>query len=312
MKKRLYNSVAGLFLLAACGNPSGKVLDTATSGSITIAVDESFRPVIESELEVFSVIYPKTDIHVNYVPEAEAFVQLQNDSVRLVVAARDLDTTEFAHIKNQKITPHSIKIATDAVALIVNKNNPDSTVSVPQLIKILKGEISTWDQLDPKAPKTPINLVFDNKNSSTVRYLREKAELKELKSANFYALDSNEAVIAYVKEHKYTIGVIGVNWVSDRDDSLSNSFLKNVSIMALSATEGAEAFQPYQAYLADGSYPLTRNLYMVSREARTGLGSGFIAFVASDKGQRIIQKTGLMPATVPVRFVELKSENINY
>jgi phosphate transport system substrate-binding protein len=52
---------------------------------------------------------------------------------------------------------------------------------------------------------------------------------------------------------------------------------------------------------------LYRTVYIISREARAGLGSGFTAFVAGDKGQRIILKSGLVPATAPIRIVEINN-----
>ena len=66
--------------------------------------------------------------------------------------------------------------------------------------------------------------------------------------------------------------------------------------------------KPYKAYIAMKKYPLSRQVYMISRETRSGLGSGFITYVASDKGQRIVLKSGLVPATAPIRLVEIKRE----
>ncbi len=298
--------------LTACSSGDKKPLDTPTSGSITITVDETFKPLIEAQLDVFHTLYPKTAIKALYKPEAEAIVDLLNDSARLTIAARELDTAEFNHIKNQKITSHSIRIAVDGIALIVNKNNPDSVLQVEQVLDMLRNKLTGWNQISKNNSLQTITLVFDNKNSSTVRYLKEKAGVTDIAGSNVFALQNNSAVIEYVQKNKNALGIIGVNWISDSDDSLSNSFKNNISIVALSKTKGAESFKPYQAYLSDGSYPFTRGVYMISREARTGLGSGFISFVASDKGQRIVQKTGLMPVTMPVRFVELSSENINY
>jgi phosphate transport system substrate-binding protein len=60
--------------------------------------------------------------------------------------------------------------------------------------------------------------------------------------------------------------------------------------------------------MAQGQYPLLRDVMIVSREARTGLASGFMAFMASDKGQRIVLKSGLVPATMPIRIIEVNHE----
>lgn len=299
-------------VLFACNQAVKQELDTPTTGTIKMSVDECFRPLAEAELDVFTAIYPKAAILTQYKSESEVIADLLNDSVRLIIAARDLTEAEYTHIKKQKITARGIKIATDGLAIIINKANRDSVLLVKHLEQMLKGAATTWKDIDAQNNLGNLTLVFDNKNSSTVSYLKDKFKLTEINSTNIYALKDNASVVEYVRNNKNAIGVIGVNWISDRDDSLSNTFLRDIAVVSLGMTEGEESFQPYQAYLADGSYPLTRNVYMISREARSGLATGFITFVAADKGQRIVQKIGLMPATVPVRFVELKSENINY
>ena len=70
----------------------------------------------------------------------------------------------------------------------------------------------------------------------------------------------------------------------------------------------ANSFKPYQAYLATGDYPLSRSLYVLLNDPRSALPSGFTAFLTSDRGQRIILKSGLVPATQPVRIVNVKDE----
>ena len=70
-------------------------------------------------------------------------------------------------------------------------------------------------------------------------------------------------------------------------------------------TEDDEYYKPYQAYIAQKIYPLWREVYVISKEAYTGLGTGLTAFIASERGQRIVLKFGLVPATMPVRLVEL-------
>jgi phosphate transport system substrate-binding protein len=70
-------------------------------------------------------------------------------------------------------------------------------------------------------------------------------------------------------------------------------------------TAEARTMKPYQAYIALKQYPLWRTVQITLREPRVGLGTGFASFVASDKGQRIVLKSGLVPATAPVRIIEL-------
>ncbi len=116
-------------------------------------------------------------------------------------------------------------------------------------------------------------------------------------------MNSNKAVVDYVSQKPNAIGLIGVSWISDRDDSTAIQFLKSIRVASVSRDD--EAVQPYQAYIANRQYPLCRDVFVISREARTGLGTGFTAFVAGDKGQRIVLKSGMVPATMPVRIVSV-------
>jgi phosphate transport system substrate-binding protein len=73
-------------------------------------------------------------------------------------------------------------------------------------------------------------------------------------------------------------------------------------------SEGNDFFTPHPAYIADKSYPFIREVYAITRETITGLGRGFIQFVAGDQGQRIVLKSGMVPATMPVRIVQIRKE----
>jgi phosphate transport system substrate-binding protein len=126
---------------------------------------------------------------------------------------------------------------------------------------------------------------------------------------NWFALKGNSAVIDYVSKKPEALGLIDVSWISDRDDSTANKFLDAVRVVRISGDSGS--FQPYQAYIAQGRYPLKRDVVMISREAKTGLASGFMSFIAGEKGQRIILKAGLVPATMPVRIVEIDRDPIS-
>ena len=79
--------------------------------------------------------------------------------------------------------------------------------------------------------------------------------------------------------------------------------------MAVKNETDGTRYKPYQAYVAQGLYPYTRKVYIISREARTGLGTGFSSFVAGDVGQKIILKMGVLPASMPVRIVGFRDNN---
>ena len=291
-----------LFIFTGC-NGSDSPEDTPTYGEISISVDETFQPLIDSEIYTFEGIYTYTDVTVSYKTEADAFNDLMNDTIRLIIVPRQLNKDELKEFEKWEIVPKVTKIAYDAVALIGSKELKDSTFTLEE-IKTLLSEGST--QLLKN-----VKVVFDNNNSSTINFLKEKTGVEKL-SANCYALTSNNEVIDYISKAKNSIGVIGVNWISDRDDTTNLSFLKSVKVLEISTGENSEYYKPYQAYIAQKIYPLWREVYIISKEAYTGLGTGLTAFIASERGQRIVLKFGLVPATMPVRLVELINEELTY
>jgi phosphate transport system substrate-binding protein len=291
-----------LFFYFGC-NGSDSPDDTPTYGQISISVDETFKPLIDSEIFTFEGIYNYADVDVSYKTEMEAFNDLMNDTIRLIIVPRQLNKDELKEFEKWEIVPKVTKIAYDAVALIGSKDLKDSTLTLDEIKTLLSdGSVSSFKN---------VKVVFDNNNSSTINFLKEKTGVQTL-SSNCYALTSNNAVLDYIAKEKNSIGVIGVNWISDRDDTTNLSFLKSVKVMEISVNESSEYFKPYQAYIAQKIYPLWREVYIISKEAYTGLGTGLTAFIASERGQRIVLKFGLVPATMPVRLVELINEEITY
>jgi phosphate transport system substrate-binding protein len=299
------------FAFYSCGN-SGKpkLTDTPTAGSIVIVSDESYQPLIATEADTFMGLYRNAKITVKYLPETDAFRELTgNDSIRLIVSARELNENEKGYFKSRNLIPVTTKIAIDAVALILNNENPDTLLKYNQVTDIINGKFFSWKQLDKNSNLDSINIVFDKNGSANTRYLKEKFLGTNSFPQNCYAVNSNTEVVEYVNQHKNALGVISVNWISDIDDPSSNSFLKKVHVAEISppdtSKDAENFFKPYQGYIALNQYPLTRNVYIITREGRSGLGTGFASFVAGDQGQRIVRLMGMLPATIPVRLIRL-------
>ncbi len=302
-----------MLLLNACGNGDGSdsQLSTPTSGNVNISVDESFQPIIQSQVDTFEGIYDKAHINASYKSEGEVVKDFLNDSTRIVIMSRELTPEEVSSFEQHKLIPRSTKIAIDAIALITNPGNPDTLLTLDQVKSIFSGKAKTWKDVESTSALGDITIVFDNNNSSTARYVRDSLTANQQLPKNTFAANSHKALIDYVAQNKNAIGVIGVNWISDLNDSTVVGFLKNIKVLGISkesAPTTTESFyQPYQAYIAQEAYPLRRFLYVISTEGRTGLGTGFASFVGGDQGQRIFLKSGLVPATMPVRVIGLRN-----
>jgi len=286
-----------LFLVYSCGN-NKQESRTYTSGATKILADESFRPIVEDELYVFQNTYPRAEINMEYYPENVLLNRFLNDSARVAVLSRKLSPEELKVFERRKLVPRVTRFAIDAVALITHKSSKDTAITVQEIIDIMQEKAGQSRQL-----------FFDNPNSSTVRYLIDLAHVKALPSKGVYALKSNAEVIEYVYNNPGTIGVIGVNWIEQLEKDLEQyvASIKALSVKNVPGKEGSDKFyRPTQSNLALGTYPLTRSLYIINCEGGPGLGAGFASFLAGEKGQRIVLKSGLLPDSIPSREILIR------
>jgi phosphate transport system substrate-binding protein len=292
-------SIAVLILLLSCDtrDKHGHLLDSPTSGTIKITVDESLKPLIDAEIRAFEGIYRNAKVEATYVSEGKAIEALLMDSARLAIVTRKLVDSELRALEAQTIVPTELKMATGGIALITNRGVTDSLIDLGAFKELLSGTTKS---------SSVSEIVFDEPGSGVVRYLSDTLNISDRLPEYCFALKGSAAVVEYVSKNPKALGLIDVCWISDGDDSTANTFLSAINVLAVSADSGY--YKPYQAYLAQHKYPLARDLVMISREARAGLASGFMAFVASDKGQRIVLKSGLVPATMPIRIIEVNHE----
>ena len=143
-------------------------------------------------------------------------------------------------------------------------------------------------------------------------------ELGRLKSWKIFYIDlnaveqcDNEEVIDYVAATPDAIGIIGANWIGNKADTTRLSFNQRVRVMSVSESSEAtpeNSYRPYQAYLALKQYPLTNEVYILINDPKGALPTGLMTFLTGERGQRIILKSGLIPATQPVRIVNVKDD----
>jgi phosphate transport system substrate-binding protein len=271
--------------LTACGEDPNTPKDTPNSGTIDIAVDETYKPVIEEQLHVFDSSNPDAHINVHYKSEAECIKDYLAGKVRLILVTRELTAEEMKYCADKGIVPSSLALARDAVAVIVNKQNPDSMLGMAQVRGILTGQY-----------KETYNVVFDNAGSSTLRFIQDSILKGAALGKNVFAAAGNDSVVNYVAQNPKGLGLVGLNYVSsDTDANNTGAFISRVSVAHIYNDSTREFLQPYQAYIALRSYPLSRNLYFIKNETHQGLGTGFANFLARDRGQLIFHHAHLFP-----------------
>ncbi|MEJ7779352.1 MAG: substrate-binding domain-containing protein [Daejeonella sp.] len=295
-KSIAYSAAFCIFLLASC-QPKKSEVQSYTSGKEKILVDESLAPIVEDQAYVFESSYSDARLELIMKSENELVNMFLEDSAQVAIMSRLLSSDERKHFENKKIEIRINRFAVDGIALIIHDSARDSTTTVEDLIKVLKGENSSI-----------VSLVFDNANSSTVRYFKELAGVKELPAKGVYAMKSNLEVIKYVHDNPGAIGVVGVNWMVQPPVDLEKqvSALKILGVKNLAGKPGSDAYyKPDQNDIALELYPLIRSLYIINCEGGAGLGTGFASFIAGERGQRIVLKSGLLPDSIPSREINI-------
>lgn len=301
-----------------------KSANSHTSGTTTMMCDNTFENIMEQEVDVFEYQYPDAHILTRYVTQREALDSLMSFNTKTIVIPRDLTQQEKDYIKSKNHVVRSTKIAVDAIALIVNPANPVYKLTKKEIAQILSGETRNWNDIEPN-DLGEISIVFDDKSSSLATYMRDSLLNGRPFGPNVYAQGSIPDVFKAVKDNKNAIGVLGVTWITSdmssadlspeqlteqvmRTDTVIGATL-NESVKVLSIYNDAEAraYKPYQQHIFNGTYPLFRQMYMITTGPSGSLASGFYAFVTGELGQKIIMKTGILPARASrIQVVELK------
>ena len=325
----------GAALLLVTASSCGEVKrGEYAKGASTIYCDDGFKNILQEEIDVFEYTYPGANIIPSYVSEAEAVDALMGDTTDAIIVTHEFSKDQIKYIRdNYKKVVKQRCVAVDAVALIVNKDNVVNEISMEDLSKIMNGVITSWSNLALN-DTAKIDIVFDNENSSTVSYMREKflagKKFSEIPNIHVFAQKNNAQVFDVVKNKKNAIGIISVSWLGDtlenahkvpiekrienyenENETVAKNLTTEVKVLGIQNPTDLNDFtltpyKPYQAYIATGDYPLFRKLYMITTASSGNLMKSFYDFMTGFVGQKIIANTGILPYHLNPRVVELK------
>jgi phosphate transport system substrate-binding protein len=229
----------------------------------------------------------------------------------VAVVSRVLTKNEIERLREKARFAKTTKIATDAIAVITHKSNKDSILTVSDVRKILTGEYKNWKQINKNNKDLAIRVIFDNIESGIVRYMSDSVCEGQKFTDKAYAMDYNADVVDYVAKNEDAIGFIGASWISDPNDTLHLSFHKKIQVVGICIGDIRsydDSYKPYQAYMRDHMYAFTRDIYMINTESTNGKATRFVNFMAGQRGQRLILKSGILPANTPTRVIQVRKD----
>ncbi len=306
------NNFAGLFiLLSSCviacksndTNSNSSPYDTPLKGTIHISVDETFKPVIIEQIKVYQSSYPETHIIADYKSEADCFRDLEKDSTRMIIVAKELSKDD----KNQYEKKLSFRLQTDivaydAVSVIVNNEGKDSLFTLKKLKALLTDSASSG---------TPV-VVDGNNATSTVLYLLDSVLTGKQFGKNVRAAEGgSRGVIDYVAKNKDAVGFVGSSWVGNMDDPQQVADSKSIKFAMLECKpcEAGTYAKPSPESISHIWYPLVRPLHYILKENSSGLGTGFVSFMALERGQLIFRRSYLVPGKIDLNLRKSDLDN---
>ncbi len=286
--------VSWALLATGCGNDGPTThQDTGSSddGVLHISADESFKPIIDSQIQVYESQHPETHIVADYKSEAECLKDIATDSTRMIIVTRAPNENESKYFeeKNKFKLRYGI-LAYDAIGVVINKKAKDSLFTMAEVKELLSG-----------TSKLPYKIVLDGLNAtSNIRFVLDSILRGAALGKNVQAARNSRGVIDYVAGDPNAIGFVGVSWVGVREDTEQLTFATDTGKTKLASLQCSECVTqpyvlPYLPNILRKRYPMIRGLYYILKENSQGTGSSFYHFLTGQKGQLIFKRAYLLP-----------------
>ena len=238
--------------------------------------------------EAYQEIKPEVRLSVTGGGSGTGLASLINGTVDIANASREIKAEEITMAEEEGFTPVEFVVARDAIAVIVNPENPVNELTLEQLSKIYLGEITNWK--DVGGNDQPIVCLSRETNSGTHVYFLEtvirlgEKDNTDIFSAETLLLPSSEGIISEVRDNPNAIGYDGLGYVTSE-----------VKLIAVSDVGQSEYVLPSVETVSSGTYPIARSLQMYTRGEPEGEILEYLNWLLSDEAQEIVAELGFVP-----------------
>lgn len=211
-----------------------------------------------------------------------------SNTVDIANASRAIKSEEREQALANGVDPVEHVVARDAIAVIINPENPIQKLTLQQVSDIYSGRINNWKELGGE--DRPIVRLSRETNSGTHVYFLESVirlgnkKDKTLFSTNTLLLPSSEGIIAEVRDNPNAIGYDGLGYVTPE-----------VKVVAIARDASSDYIMPSVETVNQNLYPVARDLYMYTNGQPQGLIEEYLAWIHSSAGQQIVEDLGFVP-----------------
>jgi phosphate transport system substrate-binding protein len=291
-------ALAGLLvvclLIAGCGSPTAAAESSPSTGSNKALQNKGSDTMVNLALawaEAYRVVQPDVAIAVTGGGSGTGIAALINGTVDIANASREMKDGEIEEARANGIEPVEHVVAFDALAIVVNQANPVSQLTIDQLADIFTGRVTSWQEVGGN--DAPIILVSRETNSGTHVYFLEEVvrkgdkENKDIFAPQTLLMPSSVGITSEVQRNPNAIGYDGLGYVNPDHEKL----------IAVAPEPGAPFVLPSVATGADGSYPISRPLYVYTDDTDDPVIGDYLNWILGPAGQAIVADLGFVPLT---------------
>ncbi len=284
--------LALMVILSGCqSNPVENNGNSSPTGYIENKGSDTIVNLALAWAEKYRTVQPNVNISVTGGGSGTGITALINGTVDIANASRQIKTEELEEAKKNGLDPQEFVIARDAIAVIVNPQNPVDHLTLAQLAAIYRGEINNWKEVGGE-DRVIVRLSRETNSGTHVYFLESVVRMgskedKTIFSRDTLLLPSSEGIISEVRDNPNAIGYDGLGYITPE-----------VKMLGISAPETPEAFViPSVETVTNNTYLISRNLYMYTQNVPTGVIKAYLEWLFTAEAQAIVRELGFIPVT---------------
>ena len=287
MTKRILTTglslVLASLLIVGCG---GKGNDSKSAAKyITIKGSDTMVHLASAWAEAYMEAHPDADISVTGGGSGTGLAALLNGTTDICIASRSIKAKEVKMAEEKGLHPNEIVTSRDGIAVVVNPGNPINNLTIEQIGKMYTGAYTNWSEVG--GPDEDIVILSRESSSGTYVFFQEHVMRKKDYSPEAMLMPSTSAIIQSVSQDAWAIGYVGLGYGVQAGDK--------VKMLSVMSDADSPAVVPSVATVQDASYGIARPLHFYTNGAPSGMTQGFVDFVLSEAGQKIVLETGYVP-----------------
>lgn len=284
--------LALMVILSGCqSNPVENNGNSSPTGYIENKGSDTIVNLALAWAEKYRTVQPNVNISVTGGGSGTGITALINGTVDIANASRQIKTEELEEAKKNGLDPQEFVIARDAIAVIVNPQNPVDHLTLAQLAAIYRGEINNWKEVGGE-DRVIVRLSRETNSGTHVYFLESVVRMgskedKTIFSRDTLLLPSSEGIISEVRDNPNAIGYDGLGYITPE-----------VKMLGISAPETPDVFViPSVDTVINNTYLISRNLYMYTQNVPTGVIKTYLDWIFTAEAQSIVKELGFIPVT---------------